>query len=376
MPLKCLYEGEPILSVAMTRDDFEILRREQDRRSHLRFACCDARVGLRVSKTGLQHFYHFGEHGPCRFAGEGDAHLGLKYAAMLAARAAGWEADCEVFSMPGEPRWVADVLATRGKARIAIEAQLANVAWGEIVARQQRYRDAGIRGLWLLGQENYPVSKDVPAFQVRSDEDGCWHVLISPPKDPHNVCVQKYRGHWATLETFINAALTGNLVWSPVRVLDRVDAIIRATPEIRCQCGERLLLPTSLTVSLEYPGHRNLLWTIDLYQQRRANPAPEWLNALVAIFNKDPHRSGGLLATRHTQGRARHFYRCPVCGREIDDIATRRNEISIQRTDLPVKGFLPEAREATAESQFLNQWWLRMPSERKAPEPKQLGLDF
>lgn len=68
MPLKCLYEDQPILSCELSRQDFEILRREQDLRRHLHFACCDARVGLRASKNGLQHFYHIGKHSACRFA--------------------------------------------------------------------------------------------------------------------------------------------------------------------------------------------------------------------------------------------------------------------------------------------------------------------
>lgn len=266
---------------------------------------------------------------------------------MNAVRAAGWGADCEVFSAPGEPRWVADVIATHGSVRIAFEAQLANVPWGELTARQDRYREAGIRGLWLLGQEHYPVSKEVPAFQVRLEGDGAWSVRVSPPDDHHNVTLGPFPGNWATLETFIGAALTKNLVWSPIDALNRVDVRIRATPYGRCPCGTRLLLPTSLAVALAHPGYRSLLWTIKPRTSlaSKSNPGPAWLNALVRIINRGyPERSGALLATRHTQGRALDYYLCPVCAAETDEIAaTRKDEISIYRGDLAVRGLLPEA---------------------------------
>ena len=51
---------------------------------------------------------------------------------MQAARAAGWDADCEVSNGSGDQRWIADVLASKGAVKIAIEAQISNVAWSEI----------------------------------------------------------------------------------------------------------------------------------------------------------------------------------------------------------------------------------------------------
>jgi len=154
MPLKCLYaDNQPILSSELSREDFETLRLEHEMRQHLHFACCKARVGLRVSKGGIQHFYHLGSHGTCRSEGETEAHLQLKFAAMRAARNAGWAAECEVADGDGLGRWQA-----RGSVRIAMEAQLSNLSWGEILRRQERYRAAGIRSLWFVGGVSWALS--------------------------------------------------------------------------------------------------------------------------------------------------------------------------------------------------------------------------
>jgi len=379
MPLKCLYADEqPVLAYEMSREDFETLRLQHEMREQLHFGCCNARVGLRVSKTGLQHFYHQGTHGPCTYEAETEAHLSLKRAAMLAVQAVGWEADCEVASnsaQDGPVRWRADVLARKGSVRIAIEAQLSNLAWAEIAARQERYRAAGVRGLWLVGQDSYRVTKEVPAFQVRADSEGRWSVRVSPPHDRYNVTLRPYNGHWESLENFIAAALSKNLVWSPLADINHVDVIMRATPHSRCPCGTKLLLPTSLAVSLPFGGHRSLLWTIKPYPRNQANPGPAWLNALVHIINKGyPEKSGAMLATRHTQGRALDHYLCPTCGAEIDDVATRKDEVAIVRSGLPMRGLLPEARENTAEWQFIHQWWLRIAAEPTTT--RQMALDL
>ncbi|WP_425953229.1 competence protein CoiA [Ralstonia pseudosolanacearum] len=377
MPLKCVgSENQSVFAFQFSREEFEALRAENRARQHLHFTCCESKVGLRISKNGLNHFYHLGGRGTCPYEEESEAHLSLKYAVMVTAQATGWEADCEVSSEPGaEQIWRADVLAHKGNAKVAFEVQLSNIPWERIVARQERYRAAGVRGLWLLGQDNYPVCREVPAFQIRSNDAGQWQVRISPPKDSHNVCLRPFAGNWVSLESFIAAALTKNLVWAPVLELNRIDVIIRAMPHPHCSCGAKVLLPTSLAVSLPFPGYRSLIWTVTPFRTLKENPGPAWLNALVTIINKGyPDKEGALLATRQTRGRAYHFYVCPTCAAEIPDELSRNNEVRIMRSGLPVKGLLPEAEHDTAEWQFLHQWWLRAPNEMPAAKQAQLHL--
>ncbi|MBN3761009.1 competence protein CoiA family protein [Burkholderia sp. Ac-20365] len=376
-PLKCLTaENKVILAYKLTPDSFESLRAEQRATHNLHFDCCEATVGLRVSRNGLQHFYHLGGRGLCPYEAESEAHLSLKKAVADAAAEANWAAECEKSSGPCDEPWRADVFAERGAAKIAVEVQLANLPWDRIAQRQARYRAAGVRGLWLLGQQNYHVSQEVPAFQVRLDGDGIWQVRVSPPNDHWNVTERPYQGHWTPLEVFIKAALTKNLVWSPVSDLNRVDVIIRTGDALRCNCGAKVLRPSSLAVALPFPGHRTLLWTVLSRSPQQPNPGPRWLNELVAIINNGyPEKSGALLATRHLRGRAYHYYQCPVCGAEKDDVTNRHGETAITRRDLPFRGLLSVPLAGSPEHHFVFQWWLRT-ARPNQPEHPQMALDL
>jgi len=156
--------------------------------------------------------------------------------------------------------------------------------------------------------------------------------------------------------------------------VNRVDVIVRASPHPHCACGARLFLPTSLAVSLPYPGYRSLLWTVTPLQPLKANPGPVWLNALIRLINKaHPEKNGALIATRETRGRALHFYKCPSCGAEIEGEPGRNNETTISRTGIPVHGVLPEALPDSAEWDFIHQWWCRV---QASDQPAAPGLQM
>lgn len=361
MPLKCLGDDDrPIFSFDYSREAFESLRRAHRKDSRLRFDCCDSRVGLRISSTGLPHFYHLNRQASCHYATESESHLRLKYLVMLAARTAGWTAECEVQnSASDKTRWRADVLLTKGKARVAVEIQLAKLPWEEICRRQEQYRLAGIRGLWLLSQDNYAVCKETPAFQVRCAEDLTWQVRLSPPKETLNTTVRKSTGNWAGLDAFITAAVSRSLVWAPVEELGRVDALLRAVPMTPCRCGQSLLAPTSMAVSLPYPGHRSLVWSIVPGQPFAPNPGPDWLNPIVEMTNRQLSATSPVrVATRTTQGRALHLNICPTCGLEHPDATARHSERTLAHPDILLSD-LPTPKRDSAEWQFVYQWWLK-----------------
>ncbi|WP_080443109.1 competence protein CoiA [Burkholderia cenocepacia] len=360
MPLKCLRDGRPIFSFDFSRETFEELRRVNRKCPALQFACCNSRVGLRISSTGLPHFYHLNRETTCHYASESEAHLRLKYLVMTAARAAGWTAECEVKNAESDPtRWRADVLMSNGKARVAVEIQLAKLPWEEICRRQEQYRLAGIRGLWLLSQDNYEVCRETPAFQIRSAEDASWSVRLSPPKNTFNVSLRKTAGRWSALEEFVTGAISRNLVWAPVQELGKVDVLLRAVPIGPCSCGTSLLVPTSLAVSLPFPGHQSLLWSILPGQPFSPNPGPNWLNAIVEMLNGQISRTSATrIATRITQGRALHLNLCPVCAGEHPEVTARHAEKTIALRDVALAS-LPVPARNSAEWQFLHQWWLR-----------------
>lgn len=379
MPLKCLdLNNRPVYAFDYSAEEFDELRREHRKAGQLHFACCDSKLGLRTSSTGLRHFYHLTPGSNCHYAAESEAHLQVKQAVLLAARAARWDAECEAQDETGGARWRADILMQRGKARIAVEIQLSRLPWDEIRRRQERYQEDGVRGLWLLKQDNYPVCHEVPAFQLRLGE-GPPEVRITPPNDTANVTLREFGGFWAPLDSFVAAALSKNLVWSPVGELRKVDVRLRVVEHHRCGCGRPLLLPTALSVTMRYPNHRGLLWTILPGKPYVPNPGPAWLNAIVDLFNRHfPQENDAVITRRVTKGRALHLHQCPACGALTEHESTRYSERLVQHLDIPLDQ-LPAPQPGTAEWQFVHQWWLRTPDahiSKAEPAQMPLQLDF
>ncbi|MCK1506316.1 hypothetical protein IVB21_15655 [Bradyrhizobium sp. 18] len=124
---------------------------------------------MKTSARGLNFFAHK-SRGPCRSGPEAEEHLALKLLAVAAARRAGWDCSTEARgASPSGEAWTADVLAQKGRHKIAIEVQLSSQTNEEILRRQERYRQSGVRCLWLVRQPGFPVSKDLPAACVSGD---------------------------------------------------------------------------------------------------------------------------------------------------------------------------------------------------------------
>jgi Competence protein CoiA-like family len=170
MPLRCLGpNGQSIQSFDLPEAEWSALRLENRRLRQLRMPCCDASVVMRTSTLGLKFFAHK-SRGPCQSAPETEAHLALKTLAAQAARRAGWTCATEAGgSSPSGETWTADVLADKGKAKIAIEIQWSPQTNEESLYRQERYRQSGVRCLWLFRGTGFPVSQNFPAACVSGD---------------------------------------------------------------------------------------------------------------------------------------------------------------------------------------------------------------
>jgi competence protein CoiA len=140
--------------------------------------CCSTQVVLKRSRLGTRFFAHKAI-GACTTAAETEAHLVLKAMAVEVARAHGWSAITEVTGIsPSGEAWRADILAQKGGRNVAIEIQWSSETDAEILRRQQRYRDSSVRGLWLLRQRSFPVTRELPAAGVGGSLEQGFAALI------------------------------------------------------------------------------------------------------------------------------------------------------------------------------------------------------
>jgi competence protein CoiA len=83
------------------------------------------------------------------------------------AREHGWQVETEVNGeAPSGEAWRADVLVSRGAARVAVEIQWSAQTPDETMQRQERYEASGVRCLWLFRQGSFPISHSLPAARI------------------------------------------------------------------------------------------------------------------------------------------------------------------------------------------------------------------
>lgn len=165
MPLSAYINGERQIASFLGRSEWEDLHAKKPA---VELGCCRSRGFMRVSKLGTQHFVHARRADTCTTAPESAEHLFLKSIILQSVRETGWDADVEVCDPDG--KWRADVMASKGKLRIAFEVQLSTIPFSELAARQQAYADSGVRGCWLYGYNALnpppPVRTDTPVFPL------------------------------------------------------------------------------------------------------------------------------------------------------------------------------------------------------------------
>ena len=154
--------------------------------------CCQAQVVLKKSPRGTQFFAHKSV-GECSAAQETEAHRRLKWIAVDAARRHGWDAETEVAGTTDrDDQWRADVLARKGKHRVAVEIQWSSETNEEVSRRQERYAESGVRCLWLFRYGGFPVSRELPAVRVRGNLDEGFVALIPTGSGKPSLPVQEF----------------------------------------------------------------------------------------------------------------------------------------------------------------------------------------
>ncbi len=260
MPLKCLRGGEEIYSFNIESDEaWEDLRKANAKAKDLRMPCCDAAVVLRTSKLGTKHFAH-ARIGSCTTAPETAEHLFAKMAVVEAIRGTDWtplpeQAGCTSSS----EEWKADVLAVKGNAKVAFEIQWSRQDNTETERRQKRYDEAGVRGLWLFRQKDFPIGKETPAFRlVFEPETKSFRILLpSPHYHPEWVGRDKDAAYlWGQsipLSAFIKGTLKGQLRFAPALGLTMPVEVSKV--EIQCWRCKKV---TGVVMGLNFAASRVL----------------------------------------------------------------------------------------------------------------------
>jgi hypothetical protein len=170
MPLKAIHDGKEIIGELMDYQEWKDLKKKvQDGSVKLTTACCGVECYAR-DRQGTRHFVH--KHvGNCSTGkGETMEHLLLKARILRGCRNAGYEVDTEV---DGDG-WRADVLATKGKIKVAFEVQWSPQTYEETVERQKKYEDSNVRGVWLfrkmpdqtVSSTDVQLKRYIPMFQI------------------------------------------------------------------------------------------------------------------------------------------------------------------------------------------------------------------
>ena len=227
MPLRALVEGRAVQVWDLTAEEWAGLRLRAQADTVV-MACCGAPGLAKTSRNGNPFFAHLGRRtasaAACRWAGEGAAHALCKLLAAAGARRAGWEVRTEAVAADGS--WRADVLCTRGAARVALEVQLARTAPGELRARQERYAAAGVRGAWFLPPARCPEpSRELPAFPLEVGGSFA-RVTANPVAAP------------LPLDEFVRHLLDGRVAYEEGRVVRPIGCPVAVTAPDTCRrCG-------------------------------------------------------------------------------------------------------------------------------------------
>lgn len=177
MPLRALIDGKETISINLTDAEWVKLKNEvKSKNLAIQLPCCKQSGFLRTSSRGLRHFVHAKGGTPCDWESETPQHLKSKVEIAKACKDSGWIAIPEY----SEGDWRADILATKGRARIAFEVQWSAQTKEDTNFRQQRYRDSEVRGCWFFKtppkqlRDSFTTAplaiKDLPIFKISENE--------------------------------------------------------------------------------------------------------------------------------------------------------------------------------------------------------------
>jgi competence protein CoiA len=214
-----------------------------------------------------------------------------------AALAEGWDVQTEARGVtPAGEAWIADVLASKGKAKVAFEVQWSTQDDAETRRRQRQYADSQIRGLWFFKQTRFESDKELPAFNLAFDGESLFSVGL-PARYGDYAFRHRSRNavDWQQIEEigqFVCRALRGELRWAPA---------VGGTFPVKCSCVDvdcwKCKRRTALVISLEvdiasrFPDHPNFsfgIYDLEGHEDllRKVIPDPQRIAAGVGPLKK------------------------------------------------------------------------------------------
>ncbi len=211
---------------------------------------------------------------------------------VSAAIAAGWTAEVE---QRGD-EWIADVLATRGEARVALEVQWSRQTLERYRERQAAYASAGVRGVWFARHSPAPryaragewPTKQLPIFTL----DGDFVVDTGTVRVPLAQAVMALLGGGVQFRaslgrTDAKASVAVTLWQVPCWKCGRLSAVWTVEGEdVAGPCGR---------LSRFYPDRAHTMWTA-----KRVEAEPRVAN-LAARLAREAGAVGAVMAFRRTR---------------------------------------------------------------------------
>lgn len=291
MPLRAQVNGVDVIAPLLSEAAAAALR---DSDAAIVLPCCGAAGYLRRSRLGTLHFAHKrGTHCDAA-AGETIQHLKAKADIVVACQRAGFAALTEVAGAD----WRADVLATRGAARIAFEVQWSFLRYEDARFRQERYARDGVRGCWffrnpppqLLRGDDLQAQADLPLFHLFANANHTFSVRL--------------HGRLYDLGDLVAALLGGRVRFCRTARAERAQRLLLTPLTIACPACSGAARVFSVAPRLT--AHCGLTFRL------REHPLafalrPEVLAAAL------PHFAGDRRLVVAADG-----FHCPTCGAHLD----------------------------------------------------------
>lgn len=206
--------------------------------------CCNAPAVPKVSANGHPFFAHLGDS--CSTSEESQWHLAAKIIVRSELEVLGCLASVEMPGTGSAGRWQADVWGERDGIKVAVEIQRSYQSLRDYRERQERYRNAGVKSVWLLRQERYStLIRSMSKERLRTEFGGKF-----PPAGHFGPCISDLpiamlelephpmvRGAGffsATLPALLEAVLSNRFLWiDGLWCIDNLDSMKSAAKHSR-----------------------------------------------------------------------------------------------------------------------------------------------